>query len=130
MAIDRKVFDLLLRGGGHHGLVDLRFENDREPVKALVREMQVHPVSREILHVDLQRVSMAQKIRIDVPIVLTGKPEGVKTQGGILEHNLRNIEIECLPTAIPEKIEVDVSALNLPEDEEPLYLIPVGKPRR
>jgi large subunit ribosomal protein L25 len=113
VVLDRKTFDLMLRSGQHHGLLDLKFEAGHEPVKALVREIQVHPVSREVVHVDLQRISMKERIRLEVPIVLTGKPEGVKTQGGILEHNLRNVEVECLPTDIPEKIEVDVSAMTL-----------------
>jgi len=113
VVLDRKTFDIMLRTGQTHGLLDLKFEAGHEPVKALVREIQVHPVSREVVHVDLQRISMTARIRLEVPVVLTGKPEGVKTQGGILEHNLRNVEIECLPTDIPEKIEVDVSAMAL-----------------
>jgi large subunit ribosomal protein L25 len=113
VVLDRKAFELLVRSGGHHGLLDLQFESGHDPVKALVREVQVHPLSREVVHVDLQRISMTEKIRIEVPIMLSGKPEGVKTHGGILEHNLRNVEVECLPTAIPESIEVDVSALNI-----------------
>jgi large subunit ribosomal protein L25 len=113
VVLDGKSFELLVRSGGHHGLLDLTFETGHDPVKALVREVQVHPLSREVVHVDLQRISMTEKIRIEVPIMLSGKPEGVKTHGGILEHTLRNVEVECLPTAIPEKIEVDVSALNI-----------------
>lgn len=112
VVVDRKTFDLLLRDGKHHGLLDLRLGGDA-PVKALVREIQVHPVSREVVHIDLQRVSMTSKVRIDVQIVLTGKPEGVKNQGGILEHNLRSIEVECLPADIPSQIEVDVSELTI-----------------
>jgi large subunit ribosomal protein L25 len=73
--------------------------------------MQVHPVSRAVVHVDFQRVSMQKRVRITVPIVLTGKPEGVKTQGGLLEHHLRDVEVDCLPTDIPEQVDVDVSAL-------------------
>ena len=111
VVLDRKAFELLVRSGAHHGLLDLGFESGHEPVKALVREIQVHPVSREYVHVDLQRISLKEKVRVEVPIVLLGKPEGVKTQGGILEHNLRNVEIECLPADIPPQIEVDVSEL-------------------
>src|SRR5262249_13672712 len=111
--IDRKTFELLVRAGGRTGILDLTSTSGHEPVKALLREVQVHPVSREYVHVDLQRVSMTEKIRLHVPIVLVGKPEGVKTQGGILEHGLRSVEVECLPTAIPEQIEIDVSALTL-----------------
>jgi large subunit ribosomal protein L25 len=113
VALDHRTFDLLVRSGSHHGLLDLSFESGEAPIKALVREIQVHPVSRDYVHVDLQRVSMTEKIRVDVPIVLLGKPEGVRTQGGILEHNLRHIEVECLPGDIPAQIELDVSALSI-----------------
>jgi large subunit ribosomal protein L25 len=111
VALDRKAFETLMKNGGHHGLIDLRLDTTSEALKALVREVQVHPVSRLVEHVDLQRVSMQERIRIDVPIVLLGKPEGVRLSGGILEHNLRSIEVECLPGDIPEKIEIDVTAL-------------------
>jgi large subunit ribosomal protein L25 len=111
VALDRKAFEILMKNGGHHGLIDLRLDTTSETLKALVREVQVHPVSRLVEHVDLQRVSMQERIRIDVPIVLLGKPEGVRLSGGILEHNLRSIEVECLPGDIPEKIEIDVTAL-------------------
>ncbi len=104
VAFDHHSFELLVRGGGHHGLLDLSFEKGG-PVKALVREIQVHPVSRDFVHVDLQRVSMTEKLRISVQIVLQGKPEGVKTHGGILEHSVRSVDIECLPSDIPARIE-------------------------
>src|SRR5262245_39991031 len=110
VAVDRKSFELLIKSGGHHGLLDVTLGSG-QPIKALVREIQVHPVSREFVHVDLQSIKMTEKIRIAVPVVLLGKPEGVKTQGGILEHSLRSIEVECLPTDIPAQIEVDVSQL-------------------
>ncbi len=111
VSLDRKAFENLMKHGGHHGLIDLTLDSSGEPMKALVREIQIHPVSRLIEHVDLQRVSMQERIRILVPIVLIGKPEGVRLGGGILEHNLRNVEVECLPGQIPDQIEVDVTAL-------------------
>jgi large subunit ribosomal protein L25 len=73
--------------------------------------MQVDPVSRSLLHVDFQRISMTEKVTLAVPITLTGIPEGVRTGGGILEHLLREVEIRCLPSAIPEAISVDVTPL-------------------
>jgi len=109
--IDGTGFDTLRRTGAHHRLLDVQFGDGSAPVKALVREMQVHPVSRAVVHVDLQRVSMQKRVHITVPIVLMGKPEGVKTQGGLLEHHLREIEVECLPSDIPDEIQVDVSTL-------------------
>lgn len=111
--VDAKTFDALRRAGAHHRLLDVSFGDGQPPVKALVREMQVHPVSRAVVHVDLQRVSMQKRIHVTVPIHLVGKPEGVRNQGGILEHNLREVELECLPSEIPDEIEVDVTDLTV-----------------
>jgi large subunit ribosomal protein L25 len=113
VSVDAKEFELLVRAGAHHGLLDVSVGAGGAPVKALAREIQVHPVSRDYVHVDLQAIDMREKIRIAVPVVLLGKPEGVKLQGGILEHNLRSIEVECLPGEIPTQIEVDVSHLTV-----------------
>ncbi len=110
--LDAAMFDRLMRAGAHHRLMDVTVD-DGQVVKALVREVQIHPVSRLVEHVDLQRVSMQKRIHVQVPLVLIGKPEGVRNQGGILEHNLREVEIECLPSDIPEQIEVDVNDLNV-----------------
>ena len=109
--LDATMFDGLMRAGAHHRLLDVNV--DGTTTKALVREIQIHPVSRAVLHVDLQRVSMQKKIHVQVPLVLVGKPEGVRNQGGILEHNLREVEVECLPGNIPDEIEVDVNELNV-----------------
>lgn len=92
-------------------VVDLMVEGLREPTKALVREIQVDPVSRALLHVDFQRISMTEKVTLSVPVVLAGIPEGVRASGGILEHLLREVEIRCLPSAIPETISADVTNL-------------------
>jgi large subunit ribosomal protein L25 len=78
---------------------------------ALLRDYQVDPVTGDLLHADLFEVSMDKAIRVKVPIsVVGGVPLGVK-EGGVLHHNLRDLQVECLPAAIPEKIEVDASQL-------------------
>jgi large subunit ribosomal protein L25 len=78
---------------------------------ALLRDFQVDPVTGEVLHADLFEVSMDKAIRVKVPVtVIGGVPAGVK-EGGVLQHNLRDIHIECLPSAIPDQIEVDASHL-------------------
>jgi large subunit ribosomal protein L25 len=77
----------------------------------LLRDYQVDPVSGDVLHADLFEVSMTKPIRVKVPVNLTGgTPAGVK-EGGVLHYNLRDLQIECLPSVIPDAIEVDVSAL-------------------
>jgi large subunit ribosomal protein L25 len=80
---------------------------------ALLRDYQVDPVSGQILHADLFEVSMDQPIRVKVPVSVTGGvPQGVK-EGGVLHHNLRQLNIECLPSALPDHIEVDASQLGI-----------------
>ncbi len=80
---------------------------------ALLRDWQVDPISGHLLHIDLFEVSMSQQIRVKVPVSLSGgTPEGVN-EGGILHHNLRELQIECLPGSIPDTIEVDASQLTI-----------------
>lgn len=80
---------------------------------ALLRDYQVDPVSGALLHVDLFEVSMSKPIRVKVPIhVVGGVPAGVK-EGGVLHHNMRELLVECLPAAMPDHVEVEVSALNI-----------------
>lgn len=112
-----KELETLLHGSaGSNVIVDLKVEGaaaaDR---KAILREIQRHPVRGNILHVDLQHISLSERITVEVPVVLVGVPTGVKDGGGILEHLLREVEVECLPTDIPEKLTVDVSNLNIGE---------------
>jgi len=80
---------------------------------ALLRDFQVDPVEGHVLHADLFEISMDKPIRVKVPLhVIGGTPEGVK-EGGILHHNMRELHIECLPSALPDFIEVDASALKI-----------------
>lgn len=84
---------------------------DGTTVKTLIREVQRHPLKPGILHVDFYEVRAGEKIRLEVPIHLVGVPEGVRNQGGTLDQVLRTVEIEVFPTDIPERVELDVSAL-------------------
>ena len=94
---------------GHH-MVDLVVAGDRS--KALVREVQYDAFGREILHVDLERVSLTDKVRVTVPVVLRGTARGVEL-GGVLEHAMHEIEIECLATALPDLIQVRINDLEI-----------------
>jgi large subunit ribosomal protein L25 len=78
----------------------------------MLKDLQMHPVRRTYLHADFYAVAMDEKIEVEVPIHLTGKAEGVKS-GGILQQPLREVRVRCLPTEIPESIEIDVSALKI-----------------
>jgi large subunit ribosomal protein L25 len=84
-----------------------------EPYKVLIRELQRHPVRDEFVHIDFFHVAMDEKIQVEIPIVLIGTPTGVKNKGGVMDHQLRELEVFCLPGNIPEKIELDVSNLDI-----------------
>ena len=80
---------------------------------ALIRDAQYDPVSHQVIHLDFQHISLTETIEVRVPLNFTGLAVGVKDGGGILEAILRDVEVRCLPTAIPAGIDVDVSALNI-----------------
>lgn len=78
----------------------------------MVRDLQIDPIKDEYLHADLFEVVMDEEISVEIPVVLVGKPEGVK-MGGVLEQITREVTVECLPGDIPQNIEVDVSGLEI-----------------
>jgi len=88
--------------------------DDRAPVKALIREMQRDPIRpAHILHLDLYEVRADEVVTLGVPIHLVGIPDGVRNFGGVLDHSLRELDIEVLPADIPERVELDVTALTI-----------------
>ena len=92
-------------------IVDVAID-DRAPVKALIRELQRDALrSGQILHLDLYEVRADEKVTLEVPVHLVGIPDGVRNFGGVLDHSLRDLEIEVLPADIPEDVELDVTAL-------------------
>ena len=86
---------------------------DRESERALVREVQVHPYRAELLHVDFIRIRRGVPIEVQIPLHFTGLPEGVRTEGGTLEQVIHDIAVKCVPSRIPEAIEVDVTRLGI-----------------
>jgi large subunit ribosomal protein L25 len=112
VSVQAREFDLALRGhAGGNPIVNLSVAGG--DYTALIRAVQYHPVSHDILHLDFQHISLTETIEVKVGVHLTGLAIGVKDGGGILETILRDIEVRCLPTAIPSSIEVDVSHLNI-----------------
>ncbi len=109
----RDMTALLSHASGENILVELEIEGDGKNRLALVQEVQHSPVGGDILHIDFHSVTMDEVIEAEVPVESIGTAEGVKTYGGLLEQNLRSLEIECLPGDLPDKITVDVSALNI-----------------
>ncbi len=106
----RQVTRILHSQSGHNTIFDLALEGG-ERTKAMIVDWQHEPMKGMLLHIDLKRIAMDQKLTVAVPVVLTGVAAGVKQQGGILEQMLREVEVECLPADIPSVIEADVSEL-------------------
>ena len=110
ISVDPKQINRILHSGsGHNTIFDVSL--DGEQAKAMVVDWQYEPIKGALLHVDLKRIAMDQKLELSVPIQLKGEATGVKTQGGVLDFVLREIEIECLPADIPSHIECDISNL-------------------
>jgi large subunit ribosomal protein L25 len=113
VGVDPKEMMRILRSAsGVNTLITLNVTGETTQ-QVLVREFQVDPVTQNLLHADFYRVNLERKITAKVPLVLHGEPKGVKQQGGILEFLHKEIEVECLPTAIPTHIDVDVAELEL-----------------
>lgn len=92
---------------------NLNIDGDaKSPRKAMIKEIQAHPVSRDILHADFYEVSAERKISVQVPVIAMGKCKGVET-GGMLQIIRRKLEVSCLPNRIPEAIRVDVAELGI-----------------
>jgi len=109
-----ELFKILHTRAGENVVVNLKISSDGQIISktALVKEVQHDPLKGEVLHVDFNHISLTQLIRVEVPVEAKGESKGVK-EGGVLEHILWQVEVECLPTQIPEKIDVRVDALDI-----------------
>jgi large subunit ribosomal protein L25 len=107
----KEIVTILRSKTGENTLFDLDLDGSRR--KVILKEFQVEPVKGQLLHADFYEVALDKKLQVSVHVELVGTPVGVKTQGGILDFITRELEVECLPVDIPERITVDVSNLEL-----------------
>ena len=114
LALDLHQFELLVHGrGGEHAIVRIEVQDKPElSTPALVKAVYRHPTKETILHADLFRISLDKRITTLVPIRLVGQPVGV-VDGGVIDYQTREVEVECLALEVPEHIEVDVSGLHI-----------------
>jgi large subunit ribosomal protein L25 len=113
VTVDPKaIIKILHSESGHNTIFDLDVTG-HGAAKVMIVDWQYEPIKSSLLHIDLKRIAMDKAMRVRVPIQLVGSAIGVKTQGGILEHVMREVEIECLPGDIPSHLDVDVSNLEL-----------------
>ena len=114
ITVDRKaITDLIQRS--QHGVRSvflLKMAGTDQQRHAMIKDIQIDPISRKMMHVDFIRVVMDEAVRVTIPVVVTGTPIGVK-EGGLLDFQVRDLHVECLPNAIPDKIEIDISNLGI-----------------
>src|SRR5437764_11942064 len=110
--VDRKAVSELVQKSEHgvRSIFLLKMSGTDQQRHAMIKDMQMDPISRRMTHIDFVRVVMDEVIRVTVPVHLTGSSIGVK-EGGILDWQMRDLHVECLPSAIPDKIDVDITDL-------------------
>lgn len=113
---NKEVTSVLNTEGGEHALITLKLEGAKKDADrmALIKDYQVDPISGTLIHVDLMEVAMNEKVKIQVAVHITGNSIGVK-EGGILQHALRHVDVECLPNQIPDALNMDITALKVNE---------------
>lgn len=109
-----ELWAILHHATSEHLILRLDVEGtDEKDVLILLRDVQHHPVTGDILHVDFQRISMHEKIKVGVPVKLVGMARGVKEFGGILDHGMHEVMVRCMPEEIPESLPIDVSDMDI-----------------
>src|SRR5580765_757415 len=110
----KEIGDLIHHSVSENLLVDLAVKDDKRPTRlALVQEVQHHPLSGAVLHVDFHEVSETEKVTVMVPVETVGEAAGVKNSGGVLEHVLFKLKVRALPKDLPEQIILDVAHLEI-----------------
>ena len=118
LKIDSKSLSKVLRTeAGENVIIKLFVEGDKNKIERIVviKEIQKDPVKDVLVHLDLNEISLTETLKVKVPIISKGEAAGVKQEGGVLQHVMWEVEVECLPTNIPDKIEVDITNLKIGE---------------
>ena len=110
-SVDYRALTDLLKAHGRNAIITLSAGDASQ--STIIKDIQYHPLGDEILHVDFHRIDLTRKIVVEVPIQATGSAVGVRIGEGILEQMLHELEVECLPTEIPDHVEIDVSDLDI-----------------
>jgi len=111
--IDEKEFKhIISTEHGENIIISLKV-GSKKTVPVIVKEIQTHPVTSRITHVDFCQINLKQELEVEVPVEVEGEAPGVKVEGGVLEHIIRSVKVRCLPTDIPDNFMLDVSGLNI-----------------
>jgi len=115
ISVPRPEFLRVFKSAGYSSLIDVAIESD-PAVKVLVKEVQVHPLTMQPVHIDFQQVRMDEEITAEIPLVFVGESLAVKAEGGTLVKSVDSLEIKCLPANLPHEITIDLGALKTFED--------------
>ena len=111
--VNRKSFlDLMKKAGSENPIFLLKLSDTGQERHAMIRDMQKNPLSRQVIHIDFQRIDMTHKVRVTVPVELVGTAYGVKVEGGLIDFVVREVHVECLPGDIPNHLEMEVTELH------------------
>ena len=116
--VDGKSVQSLIREGGENAVFLLQLEGTGRTRHTMIRDLQWNPLTGALVHIDFLRVKMDQEVQVSVPVALTGTPEGVRNEGGLVEFITREIAVTCLPGDIPSSIELDVALLHIGQHVE------------
>jgi large subunit ribosomal protein L25 len=114
LTLDAHEADLLFhRISVDNTIVNLEVEGEDEPISTLVRDVQTHPFKSVILHIDFYRIQKGVEVEVEIPVHAEGTPVGVKDSGGVLQLVVHDLRVACIPSKIPDHIEIDVSGLDI-----------------
>lgn len=114
VTVDAKSLGKILHSkAGEHALLTLRLDGESWEKPVLIKDTQHDALDGRVLHVDFHAIDLKHEIKVKIPVLLKGEPVGVKQEGGVLEHFLREVEVSCLPTEIPVGVEYDVTAMTI-----------------
>ena len=103
---------VMATGSGRNSLLRLETAGASNPATVVIKEIQIEPISGRYLHIDFQEINLAEKLQTTVPVTLVGE-HAVESRGGVIQHQLWEVVIECLPTQIPDHIRADIGKLNI-----------------
>jgi len=114
ISVDRKAVTDLIQKSEHgvRSIFLLKMSGSDQQRHAMIKDIQIDPISRKMMHIDFIRILMDEVVRTTVPVHINGTPIGVK-EGGLLDFQVRDVHVECLPNAIPDKIDIDISNLGM-----------------
>jgi len=117
--LNRKtLIDMMKSGENENAIFLLKLADSGQERHAMIHDMQIDPLTRQVVHIDFQRIVMTEKVKVQVPVELVGTAHGVKVEGGMIDFVHREVAVECMPGDIPKHIDLDVTELHVGQHVE------------